>query len=521
ELAEGSTPYYPLRESRLRFFGGTTAIWGGRVAELDPIDFEKRDGVPSSGWPLAHEDMQPWIERAYAVLGLKRIASPAEAWRRLGHTAPPVDPEVLAPGFWQFDERADRFALPAAADLVGNDRVRIVLNATVTQIELNSGSTAVSAFHLRSLKGRGSIVRGRHFVLATGGIEAPRLVLASRLAATGDPSRGFGGDAVGRYFMEHPHARGGRLVPSEAPGAAWRALSLLPRHARHGGVRHAAVFRPAEGVQRREGILNSALGLSVRRPEAAGAGATRRAYAALRHNLPSSAPWRTAWRFGRRGAAAWRRLSDPALTGLATSLGGREIALSIRAEQAPNPDSRVTLSSDQRDALGIPLPVLDWRLSSLDRHSVQRLVALFGSEVARLGLGRVEPSAWLREDAHDAWHFDPGIGNHSIGGYHHMGTLRMGNDPRESVVDADARVHDLANLHVAGSAVFPTGGWANPTLSIIALSLRLGDRLAELLSRETAMAPPRDRARPRNETTTPPNARPTTERHRLVVRSET
>ncbi|MEO1532857.1 MAG: GMC family oxidoreductase [Pseudomonadota bacterium] len=404
----------------------------------------------------------------------------------MGRDAPPVDPDVLEGGFWQFDERADRFTLPAAADLVAHPKVRVVLNATVTHIERAPGGRMVSAFRLRSLGGRQAVARGRHFVLATGGIEAPRLVLASRLAAEGDPSRGFGGDAVGRYFMEHPHARGGRLVPASGPGAAWRALGLLPRHARHGGTRHAAVLRASAAVQRREGILNSALGLVLRRPEAAGAGTARRAYAALRHTLPATSSWRRAWRLGRRGAAAWRRLADPALTGVATAVGSREIALSIRAEQAPNPLSRLTLSPNARDAHGVPLPVLDWRLTALDRHSVARLVALFGAEVARLGIGRVEPSEWLAEGAKPLWRFDPGIGNHAIGGYHHMGTLRMGRDPGASVVDRHCRFHDLANLHVAGSAVFPTGGWANPTLTIIALSLRLGERLESLLARDVA-----------------------------------
>ncbi|MEM9011701.1 MAG: GMC family oxidoreductase [Pseudomonadota bacterium] len=483
EVAAEGEPYYPLRESRLRFFGGTTAIWGGRVAELDPVDFEPRPGIANSGWPITHADLVPWYAAAHAALGLTRIASPAEGWRRLGRAEPPLDPGVLEPGFWQFDGEADRFTLPRAADLVAAPNVTVVLNATVTEIALQPGGRAVAGFDLRSPKGARATARGRHFVLATGGIEAPRLVLASRLSAGGDPAHGFGGEAVGRYFIEHPHARGGRLRPAAGWGASWRALSLLPRHARHDGVRHAAVLRPSATVQRREGILNSALGLALRRPEGSGAGMARRGYAVLRHTLPSTGGWRRAWRLSRRAAATWRRLADPVLSNLATTLGGREIALSIRAEQAPNPASRVTLSPGTHDSLGVPLPVLDWRLSGIDRQSVQRLVALFGEECARLDVGRVEPAAWLApEDG--PWQFDPAIGNHALGGYHHMGTLRMGTDPQQSVVDADCRFHDLANLHVAGSAVFPTGGWANPTLTILALALRLGARLAQLVGHE-------------------------------------
>ncbi|MEM9147471.1 MAG: GMC family oxidoreductase [Pseudomonadota bacterium] len=509
EVAQPGFPYYALRESRLRFFGGTTAVWGGRVAELDAIDFERRSHVPHSGWPITHADLLPWLKAAYESLGLSRIASPEQGWRRLGKSGSPVDPAKLEPGFWQFDERADRFTLRHAADLVADPKVRIVLHATVIAIDLADDGQSVSAFRLRSQRGRSASARGRYFVLATGGIEAPRLVLASRLTTTGCAARGFGGDAVGRYFMEHPHARGGRLAPEPGPGAAWRALSLLPRHARHRGIRHAAVLRPSAETQRRDGILNSALGLALRAPETKGAGLGRQAYAALRHNLPSSGPWRRAWRFARRSAAIWRRLSDPAVTDLVTSIGGREISLSVRAEQAPNPVSRITLSPDRRDALGVALPVLDWRLTALDRDSVARLVTLFGEECARLGIGRVEPSTWLRSGK--IWHFDPGIGNHAIGGYHHMGTLRMGLDPRESVVDGDCRFHDIANLYVAGSAVFPTVGWANPTLNIIALALRLADRLTGLIARDTA-APRRPGERPA------PSIR---HQHELTGRSET
>ena len=151
----------------------------------------------------------------------------------------------------------------------------------------------------------------------------------------------------------------------------------------------------------------------------------------------------------------------------------------IRAEEAPNPDSRVKLNG-LKDATGMPRVALDWRLSALDVDSVAGLVRSLDRESRRLGLGVVEPAAWLA-DSDKRWVIDDLISAHPIGGFHHMGTTRMASDPRRGVTDGWGRVHGLPNLHVAGSSLFPTGGWANPTLTILALSLRTADRIADEL----------------------------------------
>jgi len=156
-----------------------------------------------------------------------------------------------------------------------------------------------------------------------------------------------------------------------------------------------------------------------------------------------------------------------------------DLALVVRAEQAPNPDSRVRLS-DQKDAIGMPRVALDWRLSSLDVDSVVGLVDAVGRESRRLDLGLVEPAEWLR-NGEKRWTSDELVSAHPIGGFHHMGTTRMSADPRRGVADGWGRVHGVPNLHIAGSSLFPTAGWANPTLTILALALRTADRIAEEL----------------------------------------
>ncbi len=472
DLAAGEVTgfdYYPLVDSRLRFFGGTTAIWGGRSARLDAIDFQRRDWVADSGWPFGPETLAPYYAAAERSLGLDTETQDDGAWRRLGLTPPPFDPNELGVNLWQFDEQADRFTLHRCRDLVDAADVRILLHATVTHIRANAAGTAVERLAVANLRGGRAQVRAGTIVLAAGGLEVPRLLLASRDVQP----NGLGNehDRVGRYFMEHPHARGGRVVS----GRPWALLHLLRRSHRHGGRRYATLGRPAEALQEREGLLNTSFTLAARQAPDDRMATTRRAYDTLKHALPPDRLRRNLWRMAKQTVVKTQETLGPVLPWLAVKRGAKGIYAILRAEQAPNPDSRVTLTGE-RDALGMPRLALDWRFRDIDRASAHGLMAALDRELRRLDLGRVEIAPWLR-DGGTPWRTDPLISSHPLAGYHHMGTTRMADDPRRGVVDADCRVHGLANLYVAGSAVFPTGGWANPTLTIIALALRLADHL--------------------------------------------
>jgi choline dehydrogenase-like flavoprotein len=152
----------------------------------------------------------------------------------------------------------------------------------------------------------------------------------------------------------------------------------------------------------------------------------------------------------------------------------RNFHLVTRQEQAPNPNSRITLSAE-KDALGMPRAVLDWQLTELDKRSIRTYYKVLGQEIGRSGVGRVQLRDWLLSDDH-SW---PAF---LSGGWHHMGTTRMHVDPKKGVVDANCRVHGFGNLYVAGAAVYPTAGSANPTLTLVALSLRLSDHLRSRIS---------------------------------------
>jgi choline dehydrogenase-like flavoprotein len=137
-------------------------------------------------------------------------------------------------------------------------------------------------------------------------------------------------------------------------------------------------------------------------------------------------------------------------------------------EQEPDPSSRVTLS-DRVDGLGVPLSRVDWRVSERERTSIGRLAGLLAQELGGLGYASPEPAEWLEGGA--SWR------ENVIDRAHPIGTTRMADDPRAGVVDRNCRVHDTEGLFVAGSSTFPTAGHVNPTLTIVALAIRLADHL--------------------------------------------
>ena len=471
-------PYYPLDNSRLRFFGGTTAIWGGRCAQLNAIDFERRPWVAHSGWPITKADLQPFYARAQRDLELDETEGEDELWERHGLRRPPWSAKVIGSAFWQFDTAADRFASRNPQRIKDSPLARILLHASVTDIRLNAQGTAVETLEFVNTRGGRGAARARHFVLAAGGIETPRLMLAS----SGVCRAGVGNrnDLVGRFFMEHPHARGARIDTRQV----LRVLTALPRNYTRNGIRYAALGRPSEALQRREGLLNTSFTIAARQPPGKTMWASKKLFMALRHGLNPNKSNRALWHLYRSGINRARRYLDAPLASAMVKCNSHGLYTVMRAEQAPNPDSRVVLTGE-RDALGMPRVALDWRFSALDKHSVRGTMLALDAEMRRTGLGTVTLEPWLAEDGPE-WLVDPLISNHPIGGYHHMGTTRMAASPRDGVVDADCRVHGIANLYVAGSSVFTTSGWANPTLTIVALAFRLAGHLAQRRQRPVA-----------------------------------
>lgn len=473
-------PYYDLQDARLRFFGGTTAIWGGRIAELDAADFEPRPWVAHSGWPLRRSDLEQYYLEARKVFDIDGDWPTAADLPATGTKLPSFDRASLAVKFWIFDPRFNRFTFGACGDVLEHPRCTVYTHATVTEIQTGPEARFVTGLVVRSLSGRELQVRARAVVLATGGLENPRLLLTSR--STMRDGLGNSHDLVGRYFMEHPHARGGKVV-ARAPWALLKAFGR--RHPLANGQIIAPLITASEAAQASARMLNGSVTIVPRQPSDAVQFWGMRAYHHAKQGIAPTRAGRALWMHTKRAANYLQRRFDPLRPWLLHKAGRLDLALLVRAEQSPNPDSRVTLT-DQRDAFGLQRLKLDWRLNRLDVHSVERLVTLLRQEFRRVGLGDVVPAPWLSQpDA--AWRSDPLISSHPIGGYHHMGTTRMAEDPRHGVTDPFGRVHGIENLFIAGSSLFPTSGWANPTLTIVALALRTADRLSQRLARPQAI----------------------------------
>jgi choline dehydrogenase-like flavoprotein len=460
-------PYYPLQAARLHYFGGTTGHWAGFCSPYDPIDFETRPWVPHSGWPIRREELDPFYERAHRVLQLGPYTYDAHAWeRRDPEFVPlPLDPRVVWTKMWRFSPPT-RFGTKYRDAIVNARNVHLYTNANVCELEANESVAAVEGLRVRTPEGKQHHVRARCYALACCSIQNARLLLASNRQATA--GLGNAHDLVGRYFMEHLEMPSGELVLAR-PQAAKMNIYVFNFQGRppRGELALSA------DVQRENAILNGTASL-----EAGMLG--EQVESTFQYLTPQRIDALLAWeRRGWKGPTPPEFVKGPPPESVAAA-PLHVHHLMTRQEQAPNPDSRVTLSAE-KDAMGMPRVKLDWRLTELDKRSIRRFYEVLGRELGRTGIGRVQIRDWLLDD-------DRTWPSFVSGGWHHMGTTRMHADPKQGVVDANCRVHGLGNLYIAGASVYPTAGAANPTLTLVALALRLSDHLKTTLASAPTLA---------------------------------
>ena len=476
----------PPDKYRQRRFGGTTTIWAGRSMPLDAIDFEARDYVPHSGWPITLDALQPFYPKANALCEVGAFAYTTDAAFGV-----PLQPMIAGFESRHFTtDQLERFSCPTdfgaryGHKLAKAVNVRVLLHANVTHLQLDPGGRTVVAAVARGLSGHAATINARRFILAPGGLETVRLLLASR-----DVQRnGIGNDhdVVGRYYMCHLAGTIGAIkfsLPFAAIAHGYdlsdegvycrRRLALMPTSQRQHGVgnfiarlHHPRITDPAH----RNAILSLLFlakfvipyeyGKRLHGNESASVGTW------LRHLVNVASGPLDAVGF------AWHMLRDRKFTGrkfpsIIIRSKANLFSLDFHAEQEPNPASRVTLA-DMRDALGMPRLHIDWRYTSGDIDTVSRALELLAQDFHHSGVGTFDyqPDSVEKE-----------IIRYGAYGGHHIGTTRMGTDPHTSVVNADGRIHSVDNLYISSSAIFPTSGQANPTLTIVAFALRLAAHL--------------------------------------------
>ncbi len=442
-LYEGTTtsatlPRRYLTTSRLRFFGGSTNHWNGMCRPLDPLDFSRRPWVADSGWPITHDDLAPYYRQAADVLQFAPLGD--DRGDIVSHAASIIPPQGPFVGRQFRMSPPTRFGQVYRDELVTAANVDVMLWASAVRLDANEAGNAVERLHVTSLAGRTVTVAARVFVLATGGVENARLLLASRTVQ----STGLGNqsDCVGRYFMEHPECAGIRV--------------MITNHDVFGDLfreRHRMLGPTADAQQTHEMLNVNIQFIPDSAPPVSESGTTLDMAEAVKA-LDAAAP------------ATAEPLPD-------------YLSCYLRAESAPHRDNRVTLDEHDVDALGLPRARLRFAMGDLETRTIAHTVRLLAGELGSRAAGRLQ-FAHPEEALTVAFGEPPWRGLQH--GSHHIGTTRMSQTPATGVVTGDCQVHGIENLFIAGSSVFPTAGMANPTYTIVALSLRLADHVAARLA---------------------------------------
>jgi choline dehydrogenase-like flavoprotein len=480
---------------RCRALGGSTVAWAGKSATFDDIDFELRDWVENSGWPLNPSELKPFLDRAGKLLNLGPNVYDDALFKllRVRPPEPTLRDGLFRSFFWQFARSRSNpiDVMRFGQDILDQraDNVRILLDATVTHIHTTSDGGRFTGLEVATLAGQRFEVKAARGVLAAGAIDNPRLLLASRRVRP----QGVGNDldVVGRFLMDHPSARLGVFSKEDGEQIARlfgfygvradgrshmyaRGLSLTDRFQREAKLLNAAVYflelrAPDDPWDALKRLLTgqsarplSDLGVALKSPALLIKGfglkllsseiLPRRLRELIIGFVIQVAPDLAVHEFQDRG--------------LPHKIVG--LAVDAISEQPPRRDSRISLS-DRVDALGVPLARVDWRLEDRELDTLFRVASALKTEFAAVGLPLPQLEPWLEQsDAAAAPIIDMG---------HTSGSTRMAHSPTSGVVDTDCKVHGVDGLYVAGSSVFPTSGHANSTLMALGLAVRLADHL--------------------------------------------
>ena len=469
-------PAHPLTQSRVRTYGGSGTRWGGQCIPMQAIDFEERRAIADSGWPVTRTQIDPYYRRAQEFFGLVRPHDDVTQWQlQQGESLQPAANEVLCADVIRFARPLD-VGQSLRSSVSKSLNVNVYMNAPVTNLELAADSKRLAAAQVKLLNHAVIKFQASVFILACGGVENSRLLLASNTQHVDGLGNEY--DNVGRYFMDHPYLTPGYWQPSSAVDKT--PLSLIENFsALATGDRGAhAVYTLSETIRRSESLLGCG-GYFIQMED-----------------------YQTTPRYFSRGSQALVALTDklkrqrlpdndtPRLLGdllrdsrsALSTLQGRlhalrkkqpRYALRLQVEASPLRHSRITLTN-KKDAAGVPEPCVNWQMHKDDWRSVDRFRQVFAQAIKGQGVGRLVDDFSVT---------DKGWPSSMQGGKHHLGGTRMHNDKRLGVVDKHLRVHSLQNCYVTGSSVFPTGSWVNPTLTLTALTIRLADHLKTTDSR--------------------------------------
>jgi len=500
EHVNAGHPRAPSDVGRSRGLGGTSELWTGRCGLFDSIDFQHRGWVPQSGWPIDTAELEPFIARAESYLGLASGVSGSAAFDvlRRGFDDPAWNGDAFVPVIWQFssDSPADRMMIrqftgrhsqdPNVLGLLGHTgaprprqfgkallpflrasrSVEVFVNATAIEIEASDEGRRVTGLVLSTPEGKTIRARAPRIVVACGGIENARLLLASRSAMP--CGLGNARDQVGRYLADHTFSRIG-IYRGEGPPRLRRRLGnrWLDRE----GGRH--VFNVGLGlspeIQGREELLNASVHIVEYGTDLSAIADLRASVRAVRSGGNPRQAIGGCARALRHPVEIAGNLLDRFVLHRPSLNHPNEVVIGCSVEQVLDPDSRVTLA-DQKDMLGQPRACIDWRVSEPEYRTARRVQELLMADLERLGYSLPESPRWV-DEGFEEWKSTI----HDVA--HPMCGTRMSDDPSTGVVDARCQVHGVEGLSIVGSSVFSTPGHMNPTQMIVTLAFRLAHHL--------------------------------------------
>lgn len=487
-----SGSHEPLEENRLRMWGGSTTVWGGRCIPFDPVDFENRAWVPESGWPISLAELKEHISRA------TELSEAGEADYDARSVFPKTQPEILK-GFDNDDFVSwpmERWSIPTdysrryKGDLENAPNVRVLLHAHAIHLQMDPSGTTLESVKAACTPGRSFEVLAKNTVIACGALENARLLLAAKdVLPTGIGNRH---DLVGRYYQSHRFGVCGcaelkdptkdfvyDFEKDNAGVYCRRRFWLTPQAQELHQVTNAVgfFFRNVSGSSEHRNAMVSTVLLAKMILGGASKG-PRRLLQILkdqRRELVSHL-WIIVKDgpgiFGQVAAVVYTRfIQKRRLPMVLPPRKMNRFPLFFQTEHAPDRNSRVVLDESSLDDFGMPRLEARIKFSEIDYRTVTTLVTLFKERLEESGIGSFhlsdEEKAFLANPARQEFNSNS----------HNIGTTRMAKTAEDGVVDTNCKVHGVDNLYVAGSSVFPTSGHANPTLMIIALALRLADYL--------------------------------------------
>ena len=460
------TVHGPLEEYRRRRFGGATTAWGGRCVPFDEVDFEPRSYVPYSGWPITKRDLDPYYTRAHVYCELGAYTY------QIKDTLPTAHQKSMIPGLESEDVSLDKlyrfssptnFAKKYTEKFNKSTNIKVFLYANCLKVILDQDGNNVSHLKVASLRKNDFSVYAKQYILAMGGLEVTRLLLLSNDVH----SKGIGNqyDLLGRFYMCHivqynevkfnsqdiiiDYEKSSEQVYCQRSLAInqekQRACKLLNQRA---FLERPDISNPSHKDGTLSGTYLAQCLLSKNLKYYQLIDHIKNIVFDFNRVIIFAEKWLTKKKFNQRQlpAVIFKNASNT-------------YRLRLDSEQAPNPDSRVTLS-DNTDVFGLNRLKVDWQYSDLDVQSVIKSTQLIAQALNKCGIGQIRLS--------------PNLVPRPLGG-HHIGTTRMANTPCSGVVDANCKVYGVNNLYIASSSVFATSSYANPTLTVVAIAIRLAD----------------------------------------------